>query len=118
MSGRYGTHSDFTVKSAEQRDFFPQGKPQLLVRSKLVESTGTDEGPSELIEERLVLCGIGKSNVPSCTKPILEARTEAGHSLTVSLKVGSDGFLDARSKSKRLPKEDRATIGRHLAVFP
>jgi len=118
-SGKFGTRPAFDVRSAEQRQFFSGPAPQLAVHFALQETTGTDTGSVTTDEQRLMLCGIGGSGAPSCTRSILETRKETGHPpVSVAIQIGPEAVLEAKSASSKLSLEDRVALGKHQVVFP
>ena len=118
-SGKFGTRPAFNVRSAEQRQFFAGPSPQLVVRFALQEMTGTDTGSFATEEQRLMLCGVGGTGAPSCTRSILETRKETGHPpLSVAIQIGPEPVLEAKSASSKMSPEDREVLGKHQVVFP
>jgi tetratricopeptide (TPR) repeat protein len=117
LSGRFGTHSNFEVRSAEVRDIVPGGSPELMAHFALKETTGTDSGLSIDEEDRAVVCGL-VGTTPACTRPVLEMKKSEGKpKAKLAVKATADGKLEVKLVSGSVPSEEKDSLGAHALNF-
>lgn len=136
--GAFGITESLEVKDFSIRDVLPGGAPEILFRSV---HTRTDSNVSmneleESIDETLMVCGMGGTGKPSCTRPIPASWVQrvsvispemdepgAAHQLkdekgSLGLSFLGGGELQIEGDPANLPEAFRGLPGKHILRFP
>lgn len=136
--GAFGITENVEVKELAIRDEIPGGAPELLVRTIHYrgDSNMAVNELEEYVDEALLLCGVGPTEKPSCTRPIPVAWSEhvglisaemddpgVKHNLRdkkARLEVGflPGGELQIKGDPKELPDALKGLVGKHTLRFP
>jgi tetratricopeptide (TPR) repeat protein len=137
--GAFGITESVEVKELWLRDALPGGAPELFFRSvhyRGDSNLGVNE-LEEYVDETLLVCGIGPSERPSCTRPIpvswsehiglispdmdepgvKHALKDVKGSLSAAFSP-ADGQLEITGDVKTVPEAWRGLIGKHTIRFP
>ena len=124
QGGKFGTRESLDVKELAARPLATDGAPAIVLRYTAASLTGTDDGTDADYEDRMVLCGVGASGVPSCSDRLLVGKRAGtlyhGKPKGSSLRVD---FLPANevrftSGGGKLEDDEKQLLGKHRVVFP
>jgi hypothetical protein len=136
--GAFGITENVEVKELAVRDEIPGGAPEILFRTVHYrgDSNMSVNELEEYVDETLLLCGVGPTDKPSCTRPIPIAFSEhvglispelddpsVKHNLRdtkgrLSLHFLPSGELEIKGDPKALPDALKSLLGKHMLRFP
>lgn len=136
--GAFGITENIDVKELALSDAIPGGAPEVFFRSVHYrgDSNMSVNELEEYVDETLLVCGLGPSDKPSCTRPIPIAWSEhvalispemddpgAKHALKdnkghLSAVFLASGELEIKGDEKSLRDGQKGLLGKHMLRFP